>query len=119
MYVIVSLDERFTRQLEELLRWSPQLAAFREDDYENLVCCMFETHRIDTPANLRSSCPVCPTHLREYTTGQLTIVPSPQVRRKMIQHELDDFERRQRAVSGGEPDPGRTLLMPPQVSVSR
>ncbi|KAG8899681.1 hypothetical protein FRC01_010416 [Tulasnella sp. 417] len=66
------------------------------DQVENLVC-------------------FCPNHRREYEAGAFAIVPSPNVRKQMKEHEVQDFEMRQRIVSEGSPDPGRSLLMPPQL----
>ncbi|KAG8904861.1 hypothetical protein FRC00_013700 [Tulasnella sp. 408] len=48
--------------------------------------------------------------------GMFAIVPSPNVRKQMKEHEVRHFELRQRAISMGVSDPGRHLLMPPEVS---
>ncbi|KAG9037368.1 hypothetical protein FS837_001446 [Tulasnella sp. UAMH 9824] len=82
--------------LKNLRKWSAQLPGFRIDDLKNLVC-------------------FCRNHHQEYKTGCFAIVPSPNVRKQMKEHEVRDFELRQQAISTGSPDPGRTLLMPPQL----
>ncbi|KAG8896402.1 hypothetical protein FRC01_011837, partial [Tulasnella sp. 417] len=58
---------------------------------------------------------VCPKHRIEHELGLFTIVPSPSVRKQMKEHEKQDIELRQQAVNAGLPDPGRRLLMPPEL----
>ncbi|KIO27321.1 hypothetical protein M407DRAFT_233314 [Tulasnella calospora MUT 4182] len=81
-------------QLDLLRDWSPQLATFSKDQLVNLIV-------------------LCPNHHREYHSDMITIVPTPQAREQMKQHELKDFELRQQAVAKGRHDPGRRLLFPP------
>lgn len=91
---ILARNAHGNAKLDELWKWSIQLDGFNP---ENLVC-------------------FCATHHRQYISGEITIVPSFAVRQRMIEQEIQDFQRRQLAVSQGQPDPGRILLMPPELT---
>ena len=45
-----------------------------------------------------------------YKMGGITLVPTPRIRRLMIDHEERDFSSRQQLVNSGQADPGRTLV---------
>ncbi|KAG8944669.1 hypothetical protein FRC04_001633 [Tulasnella sp. 424] len=90
------LAKRNVKHIRSLREWSTQLADFSPDQDDNLVC-------------------FCPNHHWEWMNGYFTIVPSPMVRKQMKEKEIEDFELRQQAVNNGSEDPGRKLLMPPQL----
>jgi len=72
------------------------MPSFRNDNYENLIL-------------------LCPNHHRAYYNKRFVLVPSPPVRQRMIQYEFQDFAFREGQIAAGFPDPGRKVLMHPEL----
>ncbi|KAF5386652.1 hypothetical protein D9615_001953 [Tricholomella constricta] len=92
---VVARNSDDHRTVEWIRQVAPSLSNFRKDDASNLIC-------------------LCPNHHRQFESGQFVLVPSPQVRKVMLDHELSDFAMREDLVTRGESDPGRTF--PPLIN---